>query len=63
MKAKKEHKGKTSFYAKQIKTRCYSCGKIGHKKENCWEHEDNKDKQPKGWKKNYQPGKKKQKLK
>jgi hypothetical protein len=35
MKAKKDHKGETSLYAKQIKTRCYSCGKIGHKKENC----------------------------
>jgi gag-polypeptide of LTR copia-type len=58
MKDKKEHKGETSFYAKQNKTRCYLCGKIGHKKKNCNENEDNKDKRPKGWKKNYQPGNK-----
>jgi hypothetical protein len=54
MKAKKDHKGETSFYAKQIKMRCYLCDKIGHKKENCWENDENKDKRPKGWKKNYQ---------
>ena len=53
IKTKKGYKGETSFYAKQIKTRCHSCGKIGHKKENCWENEDNKDKRPRGWKKNY----------
>ena len=58
MKAKKDHKGETSFYTKQIKTRCTLCGKIGHKKENCWENNENKDKRPKGWIKNYQPGNK-----
>jgi hypothetical protein len=47
MKSKKNGKGETAFYSKQIKTRCPSCGKIGHKKENCWELEANKDKNQK----------------
>ena len=28
LKTKKGYKGETSFYAKQIKTRCHFCGKI-----------------------------------
>jgi Zinc knuckle len=44
-----------AFHTKQIKTRCPYCGKIGHKKEDCWELKANKDKRPKHWNKNYKP--------
>ena len=43
---KNERSRKTAFYLKQIKTRCHVCGKIGHRKEDCWESESNKDKRP-----------------
>ena len=57
---KKGDSKETAFYTKQVKTRCHGCGKIGHRKEVCWESESNKDKQPSYWKKNY---KKEQKMK
>jgi hypothetical protein len=53
MKTKKGGSRETAFYSKQVKTRCHRCRKIGHKKENCWELESNKDKRPKYWKKSY----------
>jgi hypothetical protein len=49
MKSKKRGNRET---AKQIKTRCHGCGKVEHKKENCWELESNKNKIPKKWNKN-----------
>ena len=58
MKSKKSDNRETAFYAKQVKTRCHLCGKIGHKKENCWESESNKDKRPKNWNTNYKPNEK-----
>jgi hypothetical protein len=44
MKSKKSGKGETAFYSKQIRTRCHGCRKIGHRKEDCWELDANKDK-------------------
>ena len=61
MKTKKGGGKETAFYSKQVKTKCHSCGKIGHKKENCWELESNKDKRPKYWKKNYKTSEKDEK--
>ena len=31
--------------------KCNHYGKVGHKAAHCWEHEANKDKRPKNWKK------------
>ena len=53
MKIKKGGSKEPAFYTKQVKTRCHSCGKIGHRKEDCLESDANKDKRPKFWKKNY----------
>jgi predicted RNA-binding Zn-ribbon protein involved in translation (DUF1610 family) len=50
MKSKKNRKGETAFHTKQVKTRCPNCGKIGHKKESCWELEANKVQRPRNWK-------------
>ena len=63
MKIKKGGSKETAFYSKQIKTRCHSCGKIGHRKEDCWELESNKEKRPKFWKKHYKKNEKNENMK
>jgi gag-polypeptide of LTR copia-type len=50
MKTKKGYKGEQALFAKQFKGKCALCGKIGHKKENCWESKSNKSKKLKGYK-------------
>lgn len=35
---------------KQFRGKCNLCGRQGHKKENCWELEENASKRPKNWK-------------
>ena len=52
MKTKKSGSQETALYSKQVKTRCHGCGKIGHRKEDCWELESNKEKRPKNWRSN-----------
>ena len=51
LKSKKHNKSENALFTKQFKGRCGLCGKIGHKKEQCWELEKNKSKRPKNWKK------------
>ena len=38
-----------TFFMKQFKGRCWHCGKVGHKAENCWSLESNKGKRPPSW--------------
>ena len=52
MKTKKSGSQETAFYSKQVNTRCNGCGKLGLRKEDCWELESNKDKTPKNWRSN-----------
>ena len=40
----------TKMKGKKFKGNCDLCGKQGHKKKDCWELEENKNKRPKGWK-------------
>ena len=37
-------------YPKQFKKNCRVCGQQGHKAEDCWEKEENKNKRPSSWK-------------
>ena len=48
---KKDKKEETALSAGQFKGKCRVCGKQGHKGENCWTLEKNKNKRPKNYKK------------
>ena len=38
-----------TFLMKQFKGRCWHCGKVGHKTEDCWSLDLNKGKRPPSW--------------
>jgi hypothetical protein len=46
LRIKKHEKVEHALYAKQFKGKCQLCGKIGHKRADCWEAEENKSKRP-----------------
>jgi hypothetical protein len=48
MKIRKGDKGEQALFAKQFKGKCQLCGRVGHKRADCWESEANKSKKVNG---------------